>query len=161
MLDIIKVAIEKEIVNATRKILLDLLIQKFSFIPAHVSHQIRQVTYQDGLKALLLQVLKCADIEAFEAILQRVNESNTSDIEESETEEIVNATRKMILESLIQKFSYVPPQVSQQIEKIEYQDGLKALLLQVLKCADMEAFEAVLQRMNEANAFADEAGDSA
>ena len=67
----------KGIAKGTRDMLLDLLFEKFSVVPAHVSNRIRKMAYLDGLKALLRQVLKCPDMETFEAILERMSEANS------------------------------------------------------------------------------------
>ena len=68
--------------EATHEMLLDLLIEKFSFVPARVSRQIRKMEYMDGLKSLLRQVLKCTDMEAFEAVLRRMSEDDTFAVED-------------------------------------------------------------------------------
>jgi len=57
--------------------LLDLLFEKFSVVPAHVSNRIRKMAYLDGLKALFRQALKCPDMETFEAILERMSEADS------------------------------------------------------------------------------------
>ena len=93
MLDILEIAREKGIeegetigmakgetigmAKASRDMLLDLLFEKFSVVPAHVSSRIRKMAYLDGLKALFRQALKCPDMETFEAILERMSEADS------------------------------------------------------------------------------------
>ena len=67
----------KGMAKGTRDMILDLLFEKFSVVPAHVSNRIRKMAYLDGLKALFRQALKCPDMETFEAILERMSEADS------------------------------------------------------------------------------------
>ena len=59
----------------------------------------------------------------------------------------IEAAREMLLDALFEKFNNMPPRISQQIRNIQNHDTLKYLFRQVLRCDDMETFEAVLSRL--------------
>ena len=84
MLDVLDVAREKGIeegkdlgvkegkIEATREMLIDALFEKFNQMPSRVSERIRIVHNHDALKFLFRQVFRCDDMEAFEAVLSRL-----------------------------------------------------------------------------------------
>jgi hypothetical protein len=59
----------------------------------------------------------------------------------------VETSREMLLDALFEKFNNMPPRVAEKIRHIQNHDTLKFLFRQVFRCEDMEAFEAVLSRL--------------
>jgi len=60
------------IVENARDMLLDLVFEKFGFVPAGLEEEIRGMTSLFSLKSLFRQACRCNDMEAFEVILRRV-----------------------------------------------------------------------------------------
>jgi hypothetical protein len=60
----------------------------------------------------------------------------------------IEAAREMLLDALFEKFNNMPPRISERIRAIQNHDTLKFLFRQVFRCDDMEAFEAVLSRLD-------------
>jgi hypothetical protein len=60
----------------------------------------------------------------------------------------IEATREMLIDALFEKFNEMPSRVSERIRSIQNHDILKFLFRQVFRCDDMEAFEAVLSRLD-------------
>jgi len=76
MLDVLDVAREKGMeegeLKTTRKLLLNLLFEKFNGVPTRISERIKQIEDQDVLDNLFHQAVRCDDMEAFEAVLSRL-----------------------------------------------------------------------------------------
>jgi hypothetical protein len=64
--------IEEGKLEATRKLLLNLLLEKFNGISMRVSDRIKQIQDPDILEFLFRQAFRCEDMEAFEAVLSRL-----------------------------------------------------------------------------------------
>ncbi|MEE4358132.1 MAG: hypothetical protein V2I97_16800, partial [Desulfococcaceae bacterium] len=62
---------EGKILSA-REMLSDVLIEKFTIIPRHISDCIQTINSQDIFKALFRQALRCATLQEFEEILKKV-----------------------------------------------------------------------------------------
>ncbi|MGE0083546.1 MAG: hypothetical protein AB7S75_03915 [Desulfococcaceae bacterium] len=60
------------ILENTREMITDALIEKFSLIPPHVSERIRSTENRDVLKGLFRQVFRCGNLQEFEKILNQV-----------------------------------------------------------------------------------------
>ena len=67
--------------------------------------------------------------------------------EEGIKEGKVETTRDMLLEALIERFSIVSAQVSEQIRALQNQDVLKGLFHQALRCQSLQEFEAALKQV--------------
>jgi hypothetical protein len=76
MLDVLDVAREKGMeegeLKTTRKLLLNLLFEKFSGVPSRLSQRIKQIDDQNVLENLFHQAVRCDDLESFEAVLSRL-----------------------------------------------------------------------------------------
>ena len=59
----------------------------------------------------------------------------------------IEAAREMLIDALFEKFNEMPSRVSERIRTIQNHDALRFLFRQVFRCDDMEAFEAVLSRL--------------
>jgi len=68
-------------------------------------------------------------------------------IKEGRDLERMENTRNMLLEALIERFSIVSAQVSEQIRALQNQDVLKGLFHQALRCQSLQEFEAVLKQV--------------
>ena len=68
-------------------------------------------------------------------------------IEQGRDLERVESTRNMLLEALIERFSIVSAQVSEQIRALQNQDVLKGLFHQALRCQSLQEFEAALKQV--------------
>ena len=79
MLDIIDVAREHGIkegrnlgsLETSRKMLLNLLMEKFGGLPPELTANIRQISDQDFLEFLFSKAIRCESVQAFEQILSR------------------------------------------------------------------------------------------
>ncbi|MGE0087582.1 MAG: hypothetical protein AB7S75_24495 [Desulfococcaceae bacterium] len=60
------------ILENTREMLTDALIERFSLIPQHISERIRNMDNRDVLKGLFRQVFRCGSLQEFEKILNQV-----------------------------------------------------------------------------------------
>ena len=67
-----KIGIEEGELKATRNLLLNLLFEKFSGMPHRVSNRIGQIQDQNLLDNLFRQAVRCDNLEAFEAVLSRL-----------------------------------------------------------------------------------------
>ncbi len=56
----------------SREMLTDALIERFSLIPQHISERIRNMDNGDVLKGLFRQVFRCQSLQEFEKILNQV-----------------------------------------------------------------------------------------
>ncbi|MCP4351244.1 MAG: hypothetical protein GY795_37750 [Desulfobacterales bacterium] len=80
MLDIIEIAREKGIeegkdlgiLENTREMVVDALIEKFVIVPSNVSEQTRKIQNSDALKSLFRQVFRCKNIQEFEMVLNQM-----------------------------------------------------------------------------------------
>ncbi len=54
---------------------------------------------------------------------------------------IIEATRKMLMDALFEKYGVIPPRISEKVKRIENQDTLESLFRQVFRCENMAAFE--------------------
>ena len=68
-------------------------------------------------------------------------------IEKGRDLERMENTRNMLLEALIERFSLVSAQVSEQIRALQHQDVLKGLFHQALRCQSLQEFEAALKQV--------------
>ena len=68
-------------------------------------------------------------------------------IEKGRDLERMENTRNMLLEALIERFSLVSAQVSEQIRALQNQDVLKGLFHQALRCQSLQEFEAALKQV--------------
>ncbi|MFP4422865.1 MAG: hypothetical protein ACLFRG_20220 [Desulfococcaceae bacterium] len=65
------IGVQVGMLEATRNLLLDALVEKFGVMPARISSKIRAMENQDALEALFRQVFRCAELSEFEGILER------------------------------------------------------------------------------------------
>ena len=68
-------------------------------------------------------------------------------IEKGRDIERVESVRDMLLDALIERFSVVSAQVSEQIRALQNQDVLKSLFHQALRCKSLQEFEAALKQV--------------
>ena len=76
-----------------------------------------------------------------------IKEGKTLGIEEGKEEGKLEATRKLLLNLLLEKYNGMPARVSNRIKQIQDPDILEFLFHQAFRCEDMEAFQAVLSRL--------------
>jgi len=85
------------------------------------------------------------------AIEEGIEKGKTLGIKEGKTLGIreggMETAREMILETLIQRFSIVSAQISEQVREIQNQDILKQLHRQAIGCKDLQKFESVLKQV--------------
>lgn len=62
---------------------------------------------------------------------------------------IIEATRKMLMNALFEKYGIIPPRISDKVKTIENQDTLESLFRQVFRCENMAAFEEILAQLDE------------
>jgi len=106
---------------------------------------------KERLKALWEEI-KMLDIFDI-AIEEGIQKGKTLGFKEGKTlgvkvkEGGMETAREMVLETLIQRFSIVSAQISEQIRKIQNQDILKQLHRQAVICKDLHKFESVLKQL--------------
>lgn len=66
------IGVQVGMLEATRNLLLDALVEKFGVMPSRISSKIRAMENQDALEALFRQVFRCAELAEFEAVLEQV-----------------------------------------------------------------------------------------
>ncbi len=76
-----------------------------------------------------------------------IKEGKLLGIEEGKEEGKLEATRKLLLNLLLEKFKGMPMRVSDRIKQIQDPDILEFLFRQAFRCEDMKAFEGVLSRL--------------
>ena len=76
-----------------------------------------------------------------------IEEGKVLGIEEGKNLGTREATRKMVLSALYEKFGVMPPRISEKIREIQNQDTLESLFREVFRCADMRAFKESLERL--------------
>ncbi len=69
--------ISEGIILSLRETIMDLLMGKFDYVPRHIREEIEKNRSIPDLKALLRQAHLCADMEAFEALLKRIQASSS------------------------------------------------------------------------------------
>ena len=87
-----------------------------------------------------------------------IQEGKTLGIQEGKTLGTVSATREMLLDFLLEKFGIVSTAIQEEIAGIDSLFSLKSLFRQTFKCADIEAFEGALRRLQGTQGPADESG---
>jgi len=65
------IGVQVGMLEATRNLLLDAMVEKFGVMPSRLSRKIRAMENQDALEALFRQVFRCAELAEFESILER------------------------------------------------------------------------------------------
>ncbi len=76
-----------------------------------------------------------------------IQEGKTLGIQEGKTLGTVSATREMLLDLLLEKFGIIPKAIQEEIDSVDSLFSLKSLFKQAFRCADIEAFEGVLRRL--------------
>ena len=99
--------------------------------------------------AALILSNKLIDKERLREIWEEIKMLDIFEIakEEGIKEGKVETTRDMLLEALIERFSIVSAQVSEQIRALQNQDVLKGLFHQALRCQSLQEFEAALKQV--------------
>lgn len=75
------------------------------------------------------------------------DEGEETGIKKGRTEGEVIGTQKMVLELLIAKFNLIPQHIAAQIKKIQEADVLRGLFHAIVKCENINEFEATLSRV--------------
>jgi hypothetical protein len=109
----------------------------------------RLETLWEKIKMLdILDIAKEKGIE--EGIAKGIAKGIEEGIEKGETLGALKATRKMVLETLVERYGVIPPRVSKQIHQIDDLETLNSLFRQAFRCEDLAAFEEMLARLDEA-----------
>ena len=90
-----------------------------------------------------IKMLDVLDVAREKGVEEGIEEGKKIGVEEGE----LKATRNLLFNLLFEKFGGVPRRVSDRIKGIEDRNVLDYLFHQAVRCGDMEAFEAVLSRL--------------
>jgi len=97
----------------------------------------------------LWEKVKMLDILDF-AKEKGIEEGIAKGIERGEALGALKATRKMLLETLAERYGVIPPRVSRRIHRINDLETLNSLFRQAFRCEDLPKFEEMLSPLDEA-----------
>lgn len=115
---------EKGLIEDARNMVTIALEERFEMVPSQINEHIRAITRHDALESLFRYALRCPGISGFNEML----------------------SKKRVTITLEERFGHVPSRIVDQIRAINHQDLLDNLLIQAMRCLDLDGFKKILSK---------------
>lgn len=95
-----------------------------------------------------IKMLDIIDVAREKGLEEGIIKGKLLGIQEGKTLGVIEATRKMLMDALFEKYGVIPPRISDKVKRIDNQDTLESLFRQVFRCENRAAFEEILDGLD-------------